>query len=192
MTSHHALFEVGGLRLGETVMIHAAGSGVSMAAIQWAKHAGAKVLATAGSDEKCARALELGADYACHNRATDVARWAREVTGGRGVDMVFDHVGEALWAASMFALAPRGRIVTCGSTSGGSPKIPSLGYLYHMGLRILGSDPYRYEEFAPAWAQYRTGHFNPVVDSVFALADGGAAQEKLRSGAFFGKIVLEP
>eukprot|EP00903_Cladosiphon_okamuranus_P004263 g4261.t1 len=77
MTSHHAIFEIAELKPGETIMIHAAGSGVSMAGIQWAKNAGARVLATAGSEEKCAKALELGADYACNNRETKIADWAR-------------------------------------------------------------------------------------------------------------------
>ena len=192
MTAHHALFDVGRLQAGETMMVHAAGSGVSMAGIQWAKQAGATVLATAGSEKKCEQALALGADYACNNRTADVAAWARERTGGKGVNLVFDHVGEALWAASMSSLAPRGRLVNCGGTSGVSPTIPSLGYMYHMGLQILGSDPYRYEEFGPAWAQYCAGDFQAVVDSVFPLAEGGAAQEKLLSGEFFGKLVLEP
>ena len=192
MTSHHALFDVGQLVAGETIMIHAAGSGVSMAAIQLAKQEQATVLATAGSEKKCAQALELGADHVCNNRTADVAAWAREATDGKGVNMVFDHVGEALWAASMFALAPRGRLVNCGGTSGTAPTIPNLGYMYHLGLKILGSDPYRYEEFAPAWAQYCAGDFHNVVDSVFPLSEGSAAQEKLASGDFFGKIVLEP
>lgn len=192
MTSHHALFDVAQLKAGETLMIHAAGSGVSMAGIQWAKNVGATVLATAGSEEKCAQALELGADYTCNNREADVTAWAREVTHGKGVDVVFDHVGEALWAASMFSLAPRGRLVNCGSTSGDAPSIPSLGYMYHMGIRLLGSDPYRYEEFGPAWTQYCEADFKAVVDSVFPLSEAGKAQEKLLSGKFFGKIVLEP
>ena len=192
MTAHHALFDVGRLKAGETVMIHAAGSGVSMAGIQWAKQAGATVLATAGSEKKCRQARELGADHTCNNRAIDVAAWARGRTNGAGVDLVFDHVGEALWEASLFALAPRGRLVNCGGTSGNSPVIPNLGYLYHMGLKILGSDPYRHEEFAPVWAQYCAGDFRAVVDSVFPLTKGGDAQEKLLSGEFFGKIVLEP
>ncbi|MFT5132828.1 MAG: NADPH:quinone reductase-like Zn-dependent oxidoreductase [Gammaproteobacteria bacterium] len=192
MTAHHALFDVAELQGGETLLIHAAGSGVSMAGIQWAKQAGARVLATAGSEKKCERALELGADHACNNRATDVAAWARELTEGKGVNVVFDHVGEALWAASMFSMAPRGRLVNCGGTSGNSPVIPNLGYMYHMGLRIMGSDPYRYEEFAPAWAQYCESDFQAVVDSVFPLADGAQAQDKLLSGDFFGKIILEP
>jgi len=192
MTVYHALFDVGRLKAGETVMIHAAGSGVSMAAIQLAKHTGVTVLATAGSEKKCERALKLGAAHACNNRTADVAAWAREHTDGKGVNLVFDHVGEALWAASMFSLAPRGRLVNCGGTSGLSPTIPNLGYMYHLGLQILGSDPYRYEEFAPAWAHYCEAGFETVVDSVYPLADGGAAQEKLLSGDFFGKIVLEP
>lgn len=192
MTAHHALFDVGQLQRGEVVMIHAAGSGVSMAGIQWAKQAGATVLATAGSEKKCRQAEELGADHTCINRTTDVAAWAREKTNGAGVNMVFDHVGEALWEASLLSLAPRGRLVNCGGTSGNSPTIPNLGYYYHMGLQILGSDPYRYEEFGEAWQQYCSGDFLPMVDSVFPLSDGAQAQEKLLSGKFFGKIVLQP
>ena len=192
MTAHHALFDVASLTSGESVMIHAAGSGVSMAGIQLAKQAGATVLATAGSEEKCQKAIEIGADFACNNRETDIAKWAKERTDGRGVNVVFDHVGEALWASSMFALAPRGRLVNCGGTSGNSPVIPNLGYMYHMGLQLLGSDPWRHEEFAPAWKSYCEGDFESVADSVFHLSEGKAAQDKLLSGNFFGKIILEP
>lgn len=192
MTAHHALFDVGKLQAGETVMIHAAGSGVSIAAMQWAKNAGATVLATAGSDEKCQNALGLGADHVCNNRTQDVTKWSRELTQGRGVDMVFDHVGAALWAKSMFALGPRGRLVNCGNTSGDAATIPSLGFLYHMGIQILGSDPYRYEEFAGAWSAYCAASFDPVIDAVFALADGASAQDKLERGDCFGKLILTP
>ena len=192
MTAHHALFDVASLTSGESVMIHAAGSGVSMAGIQLAKQAGATVLATAGSEEKCQKAIEIGADFACNNRETDLAKWAKERTDGRGVNVVFDHVGEALWASSMFALAPRGRLVNCGGTSGNSPVIPNLGYMYHMGLQLLGSDPWRHEEFAPAWNSYCEGDFESIADSVFHLSEGKAAQDKLLSGNFFGKIILEP
>ena len=192
MTAHHALFDVGALKEGEFIMIHAAGSGVSMAAIQWAKSIGATVLATAGSEDKCTKARDLGADFTCVNRDKDVAAWAREVTQGRGVDMVFDHVGEALWAPSMFSLATRGRLVCCGNTSGDSPKIPSLGYMFHMGIKILGSDPYLPEEFGLAWDAFCDGDFQQIIDSKHALCDGAAAQEKLLSGQFFGKIILNP
>ena len=95
VTASHALFDIGKLVSGETVMIHAAGSGLSTAAIQLAKHAGATVLATAGTDAKCERALTLGADHVLNNRTGDVTRWARGVTAGAGVDMVLDHIGTA-------------------------------------------------------------------------------------------------
>ena len=108
LTAGHALYQTGGLEAGETMMIHAAGSGVSVAAIQLAKDTGATVLATAGTDEKCERALGIGADHVLNNRTGDVAAWAREVTGGRGVDMVFDHVGTALFGPSLFAPRHRG------------------------------------------------------------------------------------
>ncbi len=192
LTAWHALFPVGRLVAGETMMVHAAGSGVSMAAIQLAKHAGARVLATAGTDDKCEKALALGADAACNNRTTDVAGFAREHTAGAGVDMVFDHVGPALWAQSMFALGVRGRLVNCGNTTGDTATIPSLGFMFHMGIQILGSDPYRYEEFGEAWGVYCGGDFQAPVDSVFALADGAVAQQKMERSDFFGKILLEP
>jgi NADPH:quinone reductase-like Zn-dependent oxidoreductase len=192
MTAWHALFPIGRLAAGETMMVHAAGSGVSMAAIQLAKHVGATVIATAGTDDKVERALALGADFACNNRTTDVTGFARQVTAGAGVDMVFDHVGPALWAQSMFSLKPRGRLVNCGNTTGDTATIPSLGFMFHMGIQILGSDPYRYSEFAEAWAVYTGGGFESVVDSVFPLAEAAAAQDKMMRSDFFGKILLEP
>ncbi|MEM9878877.1 MAG: zinc-binding dehydrogenase [Pseudomonadota bacterium] len=192
MTAHHALVDVGKLQAGESIMIHAAASGVSIAAIQWAKSIGATVFATAGSEEKCQKALELGADFACNNRTEDIAKWARENTGGKGVNMVFDHVGKALWAPSMFSLAVRGRLVNVGNTSGDTATIPSLGFMYHMGIQILGSDPYRHDEFPGAWASYCAADFDPVIDSTYALEDGAAAQKKLEDGAAVGKLILKP
>lgn len=192
LTAWHSLFPVGRLAAGETLMVHAAGSGLSVAAVQLAKRAGATVLATAGSEDKCQRALDLGADHACVNRGTDVAAWARGVTGGEGVDIVFDHVGPALWQASLFSLKPRGRLVYCGNTTGDEATIPSLGYAYHYGLQILGSDAYRPDEFAAAWEHFCAHDFRSVIDSEFALADAAAAQDKLLRSDFFGKILLRP
>lgn len=192
LTAWHALFPVGRLTAGETMLVHAAGSGVSVAAIQLAKHAGVTVLATAGSEEKLDKARAIGADHVLNNRTGDVAGWAHEVTGGPGVDLVFDHVGTALWAPSMFALKPRGRLVNCGNTSGDTATIPSLGFMFHMGISIHGSDPYRYAEFAEAWATFTGGPFTTPIDSVFPLAEAAAAQEKMLRGDVFGKILLEP
>lgn len=192
LTAAHALFDVGGLTAGETVMIHAAGSGVSVAGIQLAVNAGATVLATAGSDEKCERALELGAAHVLNNRNSDVAAWARELTSGAGVHMVFDHVGTALFGPSLFALGTRGRLVNCGNSSGDEAVIPSLGYVFHSGIQILGSDPYRPEEFVRAWDIFCGNSFNAAVDSVFDLADAADAQAKMLASDFFGKILLKP
>ena len=192
LTAGHALYQTGGLEAGETVMIHAAGSGVSVAAIQLAKDTGATVLATAGSDEKCERALSIGADHAMNNRTGDVAAWAREMTQGRGVDMVFDHVGTALFGPSLFALAVKGRLVNCGNSSGDEATIPSLGYLYHSGISIIGSDPYGPDEMGPLWDRFCQGDFEAIVDSEFPLADAGAAQQKMLESDFFGKIILRP
>ena len=192
MTAAHAMFEVGGLAPGETVLIHAAGSGVSTAAIALAKHVGAVVLATAGTDGKCAQAQAIGADHVCNNRTGDITAWTRETTGGRGVDLVFDHVGPALWEASMLALAAKGRIVTCGNTTGDVVTIPSVGMLFHLGLQVRGADAYRPEEFGPTWELFCSAGFEVVVDSEFPLNEAAAAQEKLLSRDFFGKILLRP
>ena len=192
LTAAHALFDVGGLAAGETVLIHAAGSGVSTAAIQLAVGAGATVYATAGSDEKCERAVGLGAAAVLNNRTGDVAGWARELTHGAGVDMVLDHVGTALFGPSLFALGVHGRLVNCGNSSGDEATIPSLGYVFHSGIRILGSDPYRPEEFAPAWERFCAGDFQVVIDSTFPLEEAATAQHKMLTNDVFGKILLVP
>jgi NADPH:quinone reductase-like Zn-dependent oxidoreductase len=192
LTAAHAIFQVGKLQAGETVMIHAAGSGVSTAAIQLAKNAGATVLATAGTDAKCEQALAIGADHASNNRTDDVTGFAREMTQGAGVNMVFDHVGTALFGASLFGIGVGGRLVNCGNSSGDEATIPSLGYLFHSGISILGSDPYRPEEFGPVWDTFCTGDFEVVIDSAFALADAAQAQDKMLASDFFGKIILKP
>jgi NADPH:quinone reductase-like Zn-dependent oxidoreductase len=192
LTASHALFQIGNLQAGETVLIHAAGAGVSVAAINLAKHYGATVLATAGTDEKCERALQLGADHVLNNRTGDVTGWARQITAGTGVNLVLDHVGTALFGASLFAIALQGRLVSCGNSSGDQATIPSLGYLFHSGISIRGSDPYRPEEFGPVWRTFCEQRFPVAIDSEFALADAGAAQDKLASNDFFGKILLKP
>ena len=115
-----------------------------------------------------------------------------DMTDGRGVDLVLDHVGPALWEASLFALAPRGRLVSCGNTTGDTATIPSIGFLYSRGLAILGSDAYRPEEFAPTWRRYCEGDFAEVIETEMPLADAGPAQEMLMARSVFGKIVLRP
>jgi NADPH:quinone reductase-like Zn-dependent oxidoreductase len=192
MTARHALFAVGGLEPGDVVLVHAAGAGVSVAAIQLARAAGATVLATASSERKCARARELGAAATCVHRDADVAAWAMDVTAGHGADVVLDHVGAALFDASLRALAVGGRLVTCGATSGDQATISSLGLLYSRGLRILGSDAYAPEEFAPAWRAFCDGGFEVVIDGRYPLEAAGEAQQRLLAGDVIGKLLLLP
>jgi NADPH:quinone reductase-like Zn-dependent oxidoreductase len=192
LTASHALFPVGALTEGETVLIHAAGSGVSVAAIQLAVAAGATVLATAGTSEKLALAEELGATHVLNNRTGDVTGWARQVTQGRGVDMVLDHVGTALFGPSLFTIAPKGRLVSCGNTSGDVATIPSLGYVFHMGISIRGSDPYPPEEFRPTWDTFCSGDFVTAIHEQYPLADAAVAQAQLEANDVIGKVVLRP
>lgn len=192
LTAAHALFEVARLGAGETLLVHAAGSGVSVAAIQLAVDAGVTVLATAGSEAKLERAGELGVAHALNNRSGDVTAWAREVTDGRGVDVVLDHVGTALFPQSVLALGVGGRLVSCGNTSGDLGTIPSLGFLFHSSAAILGSGPYRPEEFGTWWRHFCDRRFPQVIDAEYALADAGEAQLRLEHNEVFGKIVLRP
>jgi NADPH:quinone reductase-like Zn-dependent oxidoreductase len=191
VTAWHALSEIGALAAGESVLIHAAGGGVSSAAIQIARRLGATVLATARSPAKTLHARRLGADHVLCNQDCDVAQWAHDVTAGHGVDMVFDHVGPALWQASLAALKPRGRLITCGATTG--PEVTlELGRVHLMGIRIIGSDSYTYEEFERALDFYWRGGFQQAIDSTYPLAEAGNAQRRMDSPELTGKVLLKP
>jgi len=190
-TAWHALVGTARLRIGEWVMVHAAASGVSVAAIQLAKRMGAKVVATAGSAPKLELARRLGADVVVDNRSGDVIGTARAVTDGRGVDVVFDHVGPALFQSSLFALRPRGRMVFCGTTSGDSATF-NLPHAYHFGMQLLGSDPYPYAEFAEMLAFTLTAGFDPVIDATYPLDEMVEAQRRLEAGDVLGKVILVP
>src|SRR5579871_1443825 len=190
-TAWHALATTARLQIGEWVMVHAAGSGVSVAAIQLAKRMGAHVIATAGSAAKLELATRLGADAVVNNRTGDVVGAAKEVTGGRGVDVVFDHVGPALFQASLFALRAQGRMVFCGTTTGTDATF-NLPYAYHFGLRLLGADPYSFAEFGEMIDYVLAGGFDPVIDRTYPLADTAAAQDRLEAGDVLGKVVLVP
>jgi NADPH:quinone reductase-like Zn-dependent oxidoreductase len=190
-TAWHGLLVTGDLRLGETVLVHAAGSGVSTAAIQLAKRAGATVIATAGSEEKLEVARKLGADVTLVNRDPGWVQAVKDATGGRGADLVFDHVGPALFQQSILALRPRGRLVFCGTTTGVEATF-NLPYAYHFGMRILGADPYSYAEFAEMLEHYWKGGYEPVIDTELPLDQVAEAQRRLESGAAIGKVILRP
>lgn len=191
MTAWHALVPVAQVRIGETVLVHAGASGVSTAAIQLAKAAGARVIATVGSAAKRDYVAGLGADLVVDSSTADVTAAARAATGGRGVDLVLDHVGPATWNAGLYSLAPRGRLVFFGNTTGNTAQF-DLVYAYHFGLRLLGSDPYDRHEFGPMLDAYWSSGFVTPIDSEFALADARAAQERMEARLASGKIVLRP
>ncbi len=190
-TAWHALFETGRLLAGETLLIHGAGSSVSQAALDLARRAGARVIMTSTSPAKLEVALSMGAEVALDNTRLDLVQAVREATGGRGVDMVFDHVGPALFQVSMLCLRPRGRMVFCGTTTGTQATF-NLPFAYHFGLRLLGSDPFSSAEFSRMLEHCLQAHVAPLIDSAFALQDAREAQARMESGDFDGKIVLRP
>ena len=174
---------------GDEVLIQGIGGGVAIAALQIAKLRGARVWVTSGSDAKLERALALGADVALNYRTADVAREVRARTAKRGVDAVIDSVGQATWRASLGALGKRGRLVTCGATSG--PMVETdLRRMFWNQWSLMGSTMGSEDEFEAITTELRGGRLLPVVDSVFTLEDGRAAFARLESGEQFGKVVV--
>ena len=190
LTAWHMLVTRAGVRAGETVLVLAAGSGVGQAAVQIARLHGARVIATAGTDEKLARARELGADAAVTHHGEELPKRVRELTSGRGADVVVEHVGQATWDRSIRCLAPSGRLVTCGATTGAQAAI-DLRFLFGRQLSLLGSYMGRKGELLEAVPFFLSGRLRPVIDRVYPLRDAAAAQDRLEAAGQFGKIVLE-
>ncbi|MDB4878872.1 MAG: Alcohol dehydrogenase zinc-binding domain protein [Gemmatimonadetes bacterium] len=178
------------VRAGERVLIWGIGGGVAIACLQIAKLLGAHVTVTSGSDDKLERAIALGADDTINHRAIpEVGREMRGRTAKRGVDVVVDSVGEATWAQSLGALGRRGRLVTCGGTSG--PMVTTdVRRLFWNQWSILGSTMGSESEFAAIVAHFNAGRLRPPVDRVFSLDEGRAAYERLASAEQFGKVVV--
>jgi NADPH:quinone reductase-like Zn-dependent oxidoreductase len=177
------------VQAGEDVLIWGIGGGVALAALQICKQRGARTWVTSSSDEKLARAKALGADHTLNHRTQDVAREIRKQTDKRGVDVVIDSVGEATWTASLGALGRRGRLVTCGGTSG--PMVQTdVRRMFWNQWSLLGSTMGNDAEFAAIAAELNAGRLIPPVDAAFPLADGARAYERLESGAHFGKVVI--
>jgi NADPH:quinone reductase-like Zn-dependent oxidoreductase len=190
LTAWHMLVACAGLKRGEDVLVLAAGSGVGQAAIQTARILGARVFATAGSNEKRERARALGAYDVIDHHRQDVADEIRRMTNNRGVDVVIEHVGEATWAGSMRSLARGGRLVTCGATTGANGAV-NLQALFAKQLTVRGAYMGTKGELWRAARLFFAGQLNPVVDRTFPLKDAAQAQRRLEDSAQFGKIVLE-
>ncbi|MEP7027207.1 MAG: zinc-binding dehydrogenase [Candidatus Eisenbacteria bacterium] len=191
LTAWHMLVGRVDLRAGETVLVLAAGSGVGIAAIQIAKLLGATVIATASTDAKLERASALGADMTINYTTDDFALETRRLTGKRGVDVVFEHTGEATWEKSIASLARGGRLVTCGATSGYAGRT-DLRVLFAKHISIHGSYMGRLAEFDEVLRHIRSGRLRPVVDRVLPLSEARAAHEAMERREQFGKIVLVP
>jgi len=190
LTAWHMLMTRARLKRGDQVLVLAGGSGVGQAAIQVAVLHGARVIATAGTDEKLERARRLGASEVIHHHRQNIADEVKRLTNRRGVDIVIEHVGEATWARSVRALARGGRLVTCGATTGRRGEL-DLRALFAKQLSILGSYMGTKGELLEAARLFFAGQLRPVVDTTFPLADAPAAQQRLESSGQFGKVVLE-
>lgn len=189
LTAWHMLMAKARLQAGESVLVLAAGSGVGQAAIQVAKLHNARVFATAGSDEKAARGKALGAEVVINHHTEDLPARIRALTSGRGVDVVVEHVGQATWDRSVKCLAPGGRLVTCGATTGYDAKV-DLRFLFVRQLALLGSFMGWKSELLQAAPFFFSGRLTPVIDKTFQLQDAAAAHARLEKGEQFGKIVL--
>jgi NADPH:quinone reductase-like Zn-dependent oxidoreductase len=173
----------------ENVLVWAAGSGVGMAAIQIAKLHGARVIATAGGDAKLEQARALGADAVVNHHTQDVLEEVRRLTGKKGVDVVIEHVGEATWERSISALAHRGRLVTCGATTG--PRgTTDLQRLFGKQLSLLGSYMGSKAELLAAARHFFARRLRSVVHEVLPLSEARKAHESMAASQHFGKIVL--
>jgi NADPH:quinone reductase-like Zn-dependent oxidoreductase len=190
-TAWGMLIERAHLQVGETVLVHAAGSGVGSAAIQIAKLLGAEVIATASTDEKLERARKLGADHAINYAKEDFKARAREITRKRGVDVVFEHTGGDTFQDSLLSLAVGGRLVTCGATSRFTTEL-DIRYLFARHISILGNTMGSLGAMIPILEHARSGAIKPVLDRVLPLERAKEAHQLLQDRAQFGKVVLGP
>jgi alcohol dehydrogenase len=187
-TVQHMLFDNAKLEPGETILVQAGGSGIGTSAIKMAKQIGATVITTVGDDEKVEKAKALGADHVINYRTDRFETIVRKLTGKRGVDVAFEHVGPDTFNGSLLCLKRGGRLVTCGSTSGQSTQI-NLFQLYLQQYRIIGS-------FACSMRNVResldkmAGGLTPVIDTEVALTDFESALARLESRKVFGKIIV--
>jgi zinc-binding alcohol dehydrogenase/oxidoreductase len=188
-TAFRMLVTRAALQEGEWVLCWGVGSGVGSAAFVLAKALAARVVVTSSSDDKLARAVELGADAAVNHANADVAQEVKKATGGHGVDVVVEHVGEATWKTSLSAAAHAGRVAVCGATSGPNPPA-GLNRIWWKHLSILGSTMATRADFAALLALMKEKQLRPIVDRVFPLSEAADAHRYLEDGRQFGKVLL--
>ncbi len=187
-TVEHMLFDNAQLEPGETVLVHAGGSGIGTIAIKIAKSIGCTVITTAGSDEKCAQAKALGADHAINYRTDRFEGVVRKLTRKKGVDVVFEHVGADTWSGSLLSMKRGGRLVTCGATSGPSATM-NLMQLFQQQYRIIGSFGAPLSALARALDRIASG-VRPVIDTVYTLEEFRDGVARLEHRDVFGKLLV--
>ncbi len=188
-TVEHMLFDNAHLEPGETVLVHAGGSGIGSIAIRIAKSIGCTVITTVGSAGKAAKATALGADHVINYREDRFEGVVRKLTKKKGVDVVFEHTGADTWAGSLLSMKRGGRLVTCGATSGPTGSL-NLMQLFQQQYRITGSFGAPMSALARALDRIASG-VKPVIDTVYGLQDFRAGVERLESRDVFGKLLVE-
>jgi len=187
-TVQHMLFDNAKLEPGETILVHAGGSGIGSAAILMAKAIGCTVITTVGDEAKMAKAQALGADHVINYRSDRFEGVVRKLTGRKGVDVVFEHVGAETFNGSLLSLKRGGRLVTCGSTSGPTTTI-NLMQLFQQQYRIIGSFGASMRNIRESLAKMAQG-LTPVIDTEVALADFEQGLARLESRQVFGKVIV--
>jgi NADPH:quinone reductase-like Zn-dependent oxidoreductase len=191
LTAWHMLLGRAKLQVGEDVLVLAASSGVGSMAIQIAKLLRCRVIATAGGEAKMAKAKDLGADHVIDHYKQDISAEVKKLTGKRGVDVVFEHVGAATWNKSLESLAPGGRLVTCGNTTGYDVKL-DLRFLFSKQWSLLGSFMGPLGELHQVLKFVFRKEIKPVIDKVYPLSEIRAAHEHLENKEQFGKVIVVP
>jgi NADPH:quinone reductase-like Zn-dependent oxidoreductase len=190
-TAWHMLFTRAGLQIGETVLINAVGSGIGSAAVQLAHLSGATVIGNASTDNKLARAAELGMDHGINHTTHDVAEEVMRLTGDRGVDVVFEHVGGDLFQKGLDSLGKDGRLVICGGHAGEVVPFDIIPF-FRMQKSVIGSFVYTRAEVEACLELARQGKITPLVYRTFPLAEAREAMATMERREHFGKIVLKP
>ncbi|KDB07779.1 NADPH:quinone reductase [Burkholderia sp. lig30] len=189
LTAWRMVFTKARLQPWETVLIFGIGGGVSLAALQLAKLAGSRAIVTSRDDAKLQRAVAMGADHGINGATQDVVREVMAITGGRGVDVVIENVGQAVWPSALKSLTRGGRIVTCGATTGDQPSA-DLRRIFIRQLQIFGSTLGNFDEYRDLLTFVARHRLRPVIDSRFSLGEVHAALDRLASGEQFGKVAV--
>lgn len=191
LTAYQMVINRARVRPGDDVLVMAASSGVSSYAIQIAHAVGARVIATAGSEEKLAKARDIGADEIINHYTEDIAARVQVLTAGQGVDVVIEHVGAAVWQACFRSLKVGGRLVTCGVTAGHRVEL-HLGLVFTRALNIMGVGRGSPDDMRELLKLMALGRVQPVIHQRFPLSEAVEAHRMLENSSFFGKVVLNP